>query len=142
MGTQCAIAARALQVVARGRRMNARTGAAANYDRIAHLYDVDMAQNMRFPDVDFYARVSEAQGGRVLELGCGNGRVQLALAARGIDIVGIDQSQRMLADLLRKAAARAVDVRICAMDARRLGFRALFDVVLCPYSLVTYMTEE
>ena len=112
------------------------------YDRIAHLYDVDMAQNMRFPDVDFYARVSASKRGRVLELGCGNGRVLLELAARGIDVVGVDRSQRMLTELLRKAASRALDVRICAMDVRRLGFGARFDVVLCPYSLVTYMTDE
>ena len=116
--------------------------AAANYDRIAHLYDVDMAQNMRFADVDFYARISKSHGGRVLELGCGNGRVQLALAAAGIDIVGIDRSQRMLADLVRKAAAQALQVRTCAMDVRRLAFGVRFDVVLCPYSLVTYMTDE
>jgi hypothetical protein len=31
------------------------------YDQIAHLYDFDMAQNMRFPDVDFYARVSASR---------------------------------------------------------------------------------
>ena len=112
------------------------------YDRIAHLYDVDMAQNMRFADVDFYARIAESKRGRVLELGCGNGRILLELAARGIAIVGIDRSQQMLAELFRKASVRGLRVRACAMDVRRLGFAARFDVVLCPYSLVTYMTDE
>jgi ubiquinone/menaquinone biosynthesis C-methylase UbiE len=113
------------------------------YDRIAHLYDVDMAQNMRFRDVDFYARIATSTRGRVLELGCGNGRILLELVARGVDAVGVDRSQRMLADLQRKATARALPVRACAMDVRRLGFRAThFDAVLCPYSLVTYMTDE
>ena len=112
------------------------------YDRMAHLYDVDMAQNMRFADVDFYASIAQSKRGRVLELGCGNGRILLALAALGIDAVGVDRSQKMLAELLRKASARGLSVRACAMDVRQLGFAVRFDVVLCPYSLVTYMTDE
>ena len=112
------------------------------YDRIAHLYDVDMAQNMRFADVDFYARIAQSKRGRALELGCGNGRILLALAALGIDVVGVDRSQKMLAALFRKASACGLSVRACAMDVRQLGFAVRFDVVLCPYSLVTYMTDE
>ncbi|HEY3178762.1 MAG TPA: class I SAM-dependent methyltransferase [Casimicrobiaceae bacterium] len=116
--------------------------AAPAYDSIAHLYDVDMAQNMRFDDVGFYRRVCAAHGGRVLELGCGNGRILLELHANGIEIVGIDRSQKMLAELLRKAEARGLPVRASVMDVRLLGFGRHFDVVLCPYSLITYMTAE
>lgn len=110
------------------------------YDRIAHLYDVDMAQNMPFDDGGFYARACRAHGGRVLELGCGNGRVLLELIKGGIDVIGVDGSAGMLRELARKAAAQAVAPAVCQMDVRRLGFRPAFDVVLCPYSLVTYMT--
>src|SRR5206468_3078186 len=56
-----------------------------SYERIAHWYDVDMARNMPFDDVAFYLGVSANKGGRVLELGCGNGRILLELLARGID---------------------------------------------------------
>jgi len=122
--------------------MSAERPSTPAYDRIAHLYDVDMAQNMRFADVDFYARISERKGGRVLELGCGNGRILLQLLARGIDIAGIDSSPKMLVDLVRKAAIRGLHAPVCVMDVRHLGFAARFDVVLCPYSLVTYMTAE
>jgi SAM-dependent methyltransferase len=109
------------------------------YDRIAHLYDVDMARNMPFDDVAFYARACAGHGGRVLEIGCGNGRILLELLARGVDAVGIDASARMLDALAAGAAARGLPLRACRMDARRLAFGARFDVVLCPYSLVTYM---
>ena len=110
------------------------------YDAIAHLYDVDMARNMPFDDVAFYERVCrESPAGPVLELGCGNGRVTLELAARGFDVVGVDGSTRMLAALVDKAQARALSPRVCRMDARKLGFARRFGAVLCPYSLVTYM---
>src|SRR5262245_60047753 len=71
--------------------------APSQYDRIAHLYDVDMARNMAFDDADFYTRVCAKVGGRVLEMGCGNGRILFALLRAGIDAVGIDGSANMLA---------------------------------------------
>jgi SAM-dependent methyltransferase len=110
------------------------------YDRIARFYDVDMTQNMRFDDVAFYAHQCERSRGRVLELGCGNGRILLPLLARGLDAVGVDTSAPMLAELSRKAALRSLPVRGIRADVRRLPLRAGFAVVLCPYSLITYMT--
>jgi ubiquinone/menaquinone biosynthesis C-methylase UbiE len=111
------------------------------YDRIAQWYDVDMARNMRFDDVAFYADFCQREGGRVLELGCGNGRVLLELVCRNIDAVGVDTSRKMLQQLEHKAAARGLEPRACQMDARRLAFGRSFDIVLCPYSLVTYMAR-
>jgi len=115
---------------------------AETYDRIAHLYDVDMARNMPFDDVHFYAGLSELAGGRVLEIGCGNGRVLLELLRRGIDAYGVDRSEGMLAQLRRKTDRQALDSRVCQMDARALAFSNAFALILCPYSLVTYMVTE
>jgi len=111
------------------------------YDAIAHLYDVDMARNMPFADVELYAQICRAADGPALELGCGNGRILLELLAQHLDVVGVDGSAAMLTTLVAKAAARALPPpRVCRMDVRRLGLRPGFAVVLCPYSLVTYMT--
>lgn len=110
------------------------------YDRIAHLYDVDMARNMPFDDVGVYTALAERSSGRVLELGCGNGRILLELIGRGIDAYGIDCSGVMLGQLREKAAQRGLAPRVCRMDARALGFRNAFALALCPYSLITYMS--
>lgn len=114
-----------------------------NYDRIARFYDVDMGRNMAFDDVGFYARLAKADGGRLLELGCGNGRILLELLAQGVDAFGIDASAGMLADVQRKAVTRALaNPPVCRMDVRALAFRAAFCSVLCPYSLITYLTSD
>jgi SAM-dependent methyltransferase len=113
-----------------------------NYDRIARFYDVDMARNMAFDDVAFYRDLCLQTPGPVLELGCGNGRILLDLLAHGVDAVGVDASAGMLAALRRKALERQLPVRIARMDARRLGLRAGFAVALCPYSLITYVTDD
>ncbi len=112
----------------------------ASYDSIAHLYDVDMGLSMAFNDVALYKQLAQNANGRVLELGCGNGRILLELLELGIDAIGADCSPRMLSLLRQKAAARGIAPQVCLMDARALGFTATFSLVLCPYSLITYMT--
>jgi SAM-dependent methyltransferase len=49
-------------------------------------------------------------GGRVLELGVGTGRLALPLAARGLDVHGVDSSPAMLARLRAKPGGEAVGV--------------------------------
>ncbi|MEP6941839.1 MAG: class I SAM-dependent methyltransferase [Betaproteobacteria bacterium] len=120
--------------------MHSATTPRDSYDRVAHLYDVDMARNMAFDDVALYLDQSMRGGGAVLELGCGNGRILLALVERGIDAVGVDCSPKMLAELGRKARERGLRPRTCLMDARQLAFANSFATVLCPYSLITYMS--
>lgn len=51
-----------------------------------------------------------AQGGRALELGIGTGRVALPLAARGIEVHGIDASPEMVARLRAKPGGAAIPV--------------------------------
>ncbi|MFO1323072.1 MAG: class I SAM-dependent methyltransferase [Burkholderiales bacterium] len=112
------------------------------YDRIARFYDVDMARNMPFDDVGFYAGLCARHGGPVLELGCGNGRILLELLRRRVDVTGVDASERMLSELRRKAVAEDLPAPVARMDVRRLGLAPGFAVILCPYSLVTYMVTD
>lgn len=113
-----------------------------NYDRIARFYDVDMAQNMPFDDVGFYVHLCEPARGPVLEMGCGNGRILLELVRHGIDAIGIDASAGMLAELHRKAALRSLSAPAVRMDLANLALRPGFAAILCPYSLITYVTDD
>ena len=49
---------------------------------------------------------------------------------------------RCLRELRRRAARADLAAPVCRMDVRALGFRRGFDVILCPYSLVTYLTAD
>ncbi|MEV0587223.1 class I SAM-dependent methyltransferase [Nonomuraea sp. NPDC050310] len=69
-------------------------------------------------------------GGRLLELGCGVGRVTHSLVERGFDVVAVDESPEMLAHV---RGARTVEARVQELD---LGER--FDgVVLASFLLNT-----
>lgn len=52
-----------------------------------------------------------ANGGRVLELGIGTGRIALPLAARGLDVYGIEASRSMLTKLSEKPGGARLKVR-------------------------------
>lgn len=113
-----------------------------SYDVVARWYDVDMARSMAYDDVGFYRDLALRCGGRVLELGCGNGRIVLDLIATGCDAIGVDRSAAMLQVLRDKARARGLRAPVAQMDVRALGLAPGYALVLCPYSLVTYMADE
>ena len=68
-------------------------------------------------------------GSRVLDVGCGPGRHAHALAARGIDVVGVDIAARFVS--LATTAAAMTTATFVRADARALPVRAgSFDVAL------------
>ncbi|WP_445146311.1 class I SAM-dependent methyltransferase [Dyella sp. Tek66A03] len=112
-----------------------------SYDRIAELYATDMGQSMPFDDVAWYRSFARHQGGNVLELGCGTGRILLDLAAAGIPILGIDRSLPMLSTLHSHASVVGLEPAVVQMDMRNLGLRGNFRTILLPYSLITYLPD-
>ena len=78
-------------------------------DRIAEVYDT-MTESMPDP-VDCVDRLAELAGpGPALELGIGTGRVALPLAARGVEVHGIDASAAMVEQLRAKPGGEAIGV--------------------------------
>ena len=73
------------------------------YDPWAEIYD-SVYSYVR-SDLPLYTRAAVESGGPVLELGVGTGRVAIPTVELGIDVVGVDNSEAMLAVASRKAAA-------------------------------------
>ena len=96
-------------------------------------------------DTDFYLRLARDTSGAVLELGCGTGRVGLALAREGIEVVGLDLSRAMLAvaeakrsTLHREAAAR---VRLVHGDMTRFAVPERFGLAIAPFRAFMAITD-
>jgi SAM-dependent methyltransferase len=91
-------------------------------------------------DVDFYRALARECGGPVLELGCGTGRVLLAVAADGLECAGVDASQAMLDALRAKPGATSVDL-VCArmqgFDLRPRRFRLVYSAFRAFQHLLT-----
>ena len=78
-------------------------------------------------EVDFLVDTLALDAGtRVLDVGCGPGRHAHALAARGVDVAGVDISE----DFVHLAAAAGSSAAFVRADARHLPFIGAFDLVL------------
>src|SRR5690349_1988551 len=88
--------------------------------------------------------VELAAGGPVLELGIGTGRIALPLAARGVEVHGIDLSGPMVARLRAKPGAGAIRVTIgdfstAAVESASAGSFALVYLV---YNTIMNVTTQ
>ena len=81
-------------------------------DRIASHYDefIPISPEQTQAAVETLAVL--ANGGRVLELGIGTGRIALRLAVKGVAVHGIDASSRMLEELRQKPGGDAIPVTL------------------------------
>jgi SAM-dependent methyltransferase len=104
----------------------------------AGAYDEQQIAPEPGPAVEFLAGL--AGGGPVLELGIGTGRVALPLAARGIEVEGIDASAAIVARLQDKPGGRAIPVTIGDMaDVPAVGpFRLAYLVFNSLFCLLSY----
>jgi SAM-dependent methyltransferase len=62
-------------------------------------------------DIEFYVSLAREQGGRVLELGSGPGRVCIPIAEAGYETVGLEISPAMIAAAERRRSALPTAVR-------------------------------
>ena len=100
-------------------------------ESVAAIYD-----NLHGPQLDTDAAVELlaelAGGGRALELGIGTGRVALPLAERGIEVVGIDASEAMVARMRQKPGGDGIEVHVG--DFADVDVPGRFSLVYIPFN--------
>jgi SAM-dependent methyltransferase len=113
---------------------------AATYgDRYAEIYDELFGHMDAAPAVDAIRKL--ANGGQVLELGIGTGRVALPLAAAGVRVHGVDASERMVERLRAKPGGESLSVTIG--DFAELDIGETFSVVFIAFNtLFALLTQE
>jgi SAM-dependent methyltransferase len=118
----------------------------ALYDSfIADYYDESPVVQKRLQDVAFYRDAARDFGDPVLELGCGTGRVTMALADSGIRVTGLDLSERMLERAVRKRAALRVEprerVHLVQGDMAQFDLGETFRLVIIPFRAFHHLLE-
>lgn len=103
---------------------------------VAALYDLEYAYHRE--DIAWYTGLARAAQGRVLELGCGTGRLTLPMAHAGATVVGVDRAEAMLAGLATKLqrAPPVVQrrVQLVSADYLELQLEGSFGAVLWPFN--------
>jgi len=83
-----------------------------------------------------------AAGGRVLDAGCGTGRVAVELGVRGFDVVAVDVDASMLAVARRTAPTLTwLERDLATLDHAEPALAGGFDVVLVAGNVVPLLSE-
>jgi SAM-dependent methyltransferase len=108
---------------------------AARYDETSDaMFDPAVVE----PAVDLLAEL--AAGGRALELGVGTGRIALPLAARGVEVHGIDLSRAMLDRLRAKPGAERIGLTVG--DYTTTSVAGEFSLVYLVYNSIENVTTQ
>ncbi|MDO5337265.1 MAG: methyltransferase domain-containing protein [Eubacteriales bacterium] len=115
------------------------------YAEFARVYDMFM-DNIDYPAWSEYV-VSlledyEIRDGLVLELGCGTGSMTELLAERGYDMIGVDNSEEMLAEAMEKRAESGKDILYLLQDMREFELYGTVRAVVSICDSMNYITEE
>jgi SAM-dependent methyltransferase len=103
---------------------------------LARDYDAGLLNSFLFTaDLDVARRLF-VRPGRLIDLGCGSGRLLLDFARRGFSVVGVDLSEPMLRVAAEKAAEAGVQVQLLKANLVELDALAdgTFDYAACLFS--------
>ena len=91
-------------------------------------------------DLPLWRELAAAQGGPVLDIGAGTGRVAIDLARAGFAVTALDREPELLAALAARAAG--LDVRTVAADAAGFALGAAFPLIIVPMQTVQLLPER
>jgi len=114
----------------------------SSYDAIAALYD-PWSRSVT-EDVDFYVAQARKSGGPVVELGVGTGRIAVPVATAGVHVIGIDDSEGMLALCRTRAEEAGVSdlVELRLGDLRRPPVLERVPLVTCPFRALLHLSSD
>lgn len=114
------------------------------YTNTAWLYDIDNRDNLS-SDIPFYIDYATQQDGEILELGCGTGRVAIALAKAGHRITALDLSKEML-DVFRTKIDSQVNLKnkitLVHGSMADFNFNHKFSMIIAPFRAFQALVKD
>ncbi len=85
-------------------------------------------------------RIAGLAKGPVLELAVGTGRIALPLAARGLDVTGLEISPEMVAELRKKPGG--ADMTVVMGDMADVAVEGQFDMIILVFNTLFNLTSQ
>ncbi len=101
------------------------------FDKFAEDYDT--LCDFYKEDIKFYKNQALKINGKVLEVGCGTGRIYLELLKKEVDIYGIDISKEMLRKLKEKAKKLKLKPKVYQRDMKNFKINKKFSLIIVPF---------
>lgn len=109
---------------------------------VAEYYDL----SPEFPDdLPFYERLVPSPQARILELGCGTGRILIPLSKRCERIYGVDASDAMISVCRTKLASRGIPPSKASVhvgDITSLRLQDRFDLIIAPFRVFQNLESD
>ncbi|MFH8291816.1 class I SAM-dependent methyltransferase [Streptomyces sp. NPDC018059] len=93
-------------------------------------------------DIGFWREAARSNGGPVLELAAGTGRLSLPIAEHGIDVVGVDVAPSMIDQAVRKRGPSRATPTFLVGDMRRFELGRRFGLVMIACSSVCHLLSD
>ena len=115
------------------------------YEKFAQVYDLFM-DNIDYEGWAEYVtdrlREYEITDGLVLELGCGTGTMTGLLAGKGYDMIGVDNSEEMLAEAMEKRVESGQDILYLLQDMQEFELYGTVRAVVSVCDSLNYITDR
>jgi SAM-dependent methyltransferase len=111
------------------------------YSDEAELYDIAFGWDLS-EEADWLVQRLGPGCQSVLEPGCGSGRMLEALAARGLEVVGLDISEPMVAYARARLRHAGVHAEVAQADMTSFDLGRRFDGAVSPISTVGLLSKE
>ena len=105
-------------------------------------YDNIIKSRNAYEAVPFYQKQAMKYGGPVLELACGTGRIAIPIAKKGIPIVGLDFSVKMLEQAKRNSKENNVEIEWIEADMTNFSLSRKFSVIIMAAAAMNWVLEN
>ncbi len=116
-----------------------------SYGAFASVYDTFM-DNVNYEEwADYLVERLKEYGifdGLVLELGCGTGTMTELLAAEGYDMIGVDNSEEMLAEAMEKRMESGHDILYLLQEMQEFELYGTVRAIISVCDSINYITER
>ena len=115
------------------------------YGKFAQVYDLFM-DNVDYEGwadcLEKHLKEEGIEDGLVLELGCGTGTMTGLLARRGYDMIGVDNSEEMLAEAMEKKVEDGLDILYLLQDMQEFELYGTVRAAVSVCDSLNYITDK
>ncbi|HLE11846.1 MAG TPA: class I SAM-dependent methyltransferase [Bacteriovoracaceae bacterium] len=108
----------------------------------AYQYDYSEGNNSCHGDIEYYTKKFSGSDGKVLELGCGTGRITIPLKKSGVDITGLDHASAMIEIAKNKTLTKKINIPFLIGDATTFSSTDSFQSIFMPYNSLCFINNN
>ncbi len=115
-----------------------------SYNEFASVYDILMKDAQYKKRTEYLTKLFKKHGKMptlLLDLACGTGEFSSAFAKKGIEVIGVDISEEMLAIAREKSAEDATDILYLCQKAEELDLYGTVNGAICCLDSLNHITD-